>query len=121
VSKTDPFRQGCVITLGRGTSPLYPVEALFNYLDVRGGASGPLYLSRSNGSPLNRTYLTERLRGLLPSAGIYGHFSSNSFRIGAATSAALAGVLYHMIQTLGRGLVPHIYRTFVLRGAFYPS
>ncbi|CAB4014139.1 Retrovirus-related Pol poly from transposon 412 [Paramuricea clavata] len=44
VSKTDPFRQGCVITLGRGTSPLYPVEALFNYLDVRGGASGPLFV-----------------------------------------------------------------------------
>jgi hypothetical protein len=27
VSKTDPFRQGCILTLGQGRSPLCPVEA----------------------------------------------------------------------------------------------
>jgi site-specific recombinase XerD len=57
---------------------------------------------RSNGVPLTRTYLSERLRRLLSDAGIPGNLSSHSFRIGAATSAALAGVPDNLIQTLGR-------------------
>lgn len=101
VSKTDPFRHGCVIALGQGRSPLCPVEAVLSYLSIRGGASGPLFV-RTNGVPLTRAYFTERLRGLLNTSGIAGRYSSHSFRIGAATSAALAGVPEHMIQTLGR-------------------
>ena len=98
VSKTDPFRQGC--TLGR--SPLCPVESLLSYLEIRGGTDGPLFV-RSNGAPpLTRTVFTERLRQLLSQAGITGHFGSHSFRIGAATTAGLAGVPEHMIQTLGQ-------------------
>jgi hypothetical protein len=101
VSKTDPFRQGCIIALGQGRSPLCPVEAVLSYLSIRGGTSGPLFV-RANGVPLTRTFFTERLRTLLSAAGIAGRYSSHSFRIGAATSAALAGVPEHMIQTLGR-------------------
>jgi hypothetical protein len=101
VSKTDPFRQGCILTLGQGRSPLCPVEAMLNFLEPRGGSAGPLFV-RSNGVPLTRTYLSERLRRLLSDAGIPGNFSSHSFRIGAATSAALAGVPDHLFQTLGR-------------------
>ena len=72
-----------------------------NYLDIRGGSAGPLFV-RSNGVPLTRAVFTERLRQLLAQAGIAGHFGSHSFRIGAATTAGLAGVPDHMIQTLGR-------------------
>jgi site-specific recombinase XerD len=61
----------------------------------------PLFV-RFNGVMLTRTYLSERLRRLLSDAGIPGNFSSHSFRIGAATSAALAGVPDHLIQTLGQ-------------------
>ncbi len=101
VSKTDPFRQGCTLTLGQGRPPLCPVESLLNYLDIRGCSAGPLFV-RSNGIPLTRAVLTECLRQLLAQAGIAGHFGSHSFRIGAATTAGLAGVPDHMIQTLGR-------------------
>ena len=101
VSKTDPFRQGCTLTLGQGRFPLCPVESLLSYLEIRGGSDGPLFV-RSNGAPLTRTVFTERLRRLLSQAGITGHFGSHSFRIGAATTAGLAGVPEHMIQTLGR-------------------
>ena len=101
VSKTDPFRHGCIIALGQGRSPLCPVEAVLSYLSIRGGTSGPLFV-RTNGVPLTRAYFSERLHSLLGAAGIAGRYSSHSFRIGAATSAALAGVPEHMIQTLGR-------------------
>jgi hypothetical protein len=101
VSKTDPFRQGCTLTLGQGRSPLCPVESLLSYLEIRGGSDGPLFV-RSNGAPLTRTVFTERLRRLLSQTGITGHFGSHSFRIGAATTTGLAGVPEHIIQTLGR-------------------
>jgi hypothetical protein len=100
VSKTDPFCQGCILTLGQGRSPLCPVKAMLNFLELRGGSAGPLFV-KSNGVPLTWTYLSERLRRLLNDTGIPGNFSSHSFRIGAATSAALAGVPDHLIQTLG--------------------
>ncbi len=101
VSKTDPFRQGCIIPLGQGRSPLCPVEAVLSYLSIRGGTSGQLFV-RANGVTLTQTFFTECLRTLLSAAGIAGRYSSHSFRIGAATSAALAGVPEHMIHTLGR-------------------
>ena len=86
----------------QGLSPLCPVEAVLSYLSIRGGTSGPLFV-RTNGVPLTRAYFSERLRSLLGAAGIAGRYSSHSFRIGAATSAALAGTVpEHMIQTLGR-------------------
>ena len=95
--RVAPFRQGCILTLGQGRSPLCPVEAMLNFMELRGGSAGPLFV-RSNGVPLTRTYLSERLRRLLSDAGIPGNFSSHSFRIGAATSAALAGIPDHLIQ-----------------------
>ena len=100
-SKTDPFRNGCLITLGRGLPPVCPVEAMLNYLELRGGHSGPLFIY-SNGRPLSRSFLTGKLRKLLDAAGITGYFGSHSFRIGAATTAAAAGVPDHLIQVLGR-------------------
>ena len=111
VSKTDPFRHGCIIALGQGRSPLCPVEAVLSYLSIRGGTAGPLFV-RTNGFPLTRAYFSERLRSLLDAAGIAGRYSSHSFRIGAATSAALAGVPEHMIQTLGRW-TSSVYLTYI--------
>ena len=84
VSKTDPFRHGCIIALDQGRSPLCPVEAVLSYLSIRGGGSGPLFV-RTNGVPLTRAHFTERLRSLLSAAGIAGRYSSHSFRIGWCT------------------------------------
>ena len=77
VSKTDPFRQVCTLTLGQGRPPLCPVESLLNYLDIRGGSAGPLFV-RSNGVPLTRAVFTERLHQLFAQAGIAGHFGMQS-------------------------------------------
>ena len=42
-TKTDPFRMGCDIYLGRGKGFVCPIVALGNYLSVPGSTSGPLF------------------------------------------------------------------------------
>ena len=43
-SKTDPFRQGVQICLGKTDKSICPVNALLPYLAVRGACSGPLFI-----------------------------------------------------------------------------
>ena len=100
-AKTDPFRRGCFIFLGRGTAPLCPVSALTSYLHLRGPGIVPLFIFQ-DGRPLSRALLSSFLQTTLQAAGIPGKFSGHSFRIGAATTAAQRGVPDHLIKTLGR-------------------
>ena len=100
-SKTDPFRKGCYVHIGRGLFPLCAIQSLLAYLSLRGDGPGPLFIFR-DGRPLSRTILTSWLRRILSAAGIEGNFSSHSFRIGAATVAARNGIPDHQIQALGR-------------------
>ena len=92
-SKTDPFRQGCFIYIGKNSSSMY--------LHLRGPAAGPLFINR-DGSPLTRNAVSASIQSMLKTAGIPGQFSGHSFRIGAATTAAEKGVADHMIKMLGR-------------------
>ena len=100
-SKTDPFRKGCFLHIGKGEFPLCAISSLLAYLTLRGDAPGPLFLFR-DGRLLSRALLTSWLRGILSAAGISGNFSSHSFRIGAAAVAARNGIPDHQIQALGR-------------------
>ncbi|XP_068738045.1 uncharacterized protein [Montipora capricornis] len=100
-SKTDPFRAGCDIYLGRGSGSVCPITALGTYLSLRGSAPGPLFLF-SDGRPLTRQQLSSFLQSTLHGAGYSGAYSGHSFRIGAATTAAARGVPDHLIKTLGR-------------------
>ena len=100
-SKTDPFRKGCFVYIGKGSNPLCAITALNNYLRLRGDGPGPLFIMR-DGSPLTRSALTVWIRDIIASAGLEGNFSSHSFRIGAATMAARMGIPDHIIKTLGR-------------------
>ena len=43
-SKTDPFRKGVDIFIGRTGTDLCPVAALLSYLSVRGSSLGPLFI-----------------------------------------------------------------------------
>ena len=99
-SKTDPFRKGCNILIRSGSPPLCAVQAVVSFLEHWGNRPGPLFLFE-NGLSLSRSLLTDRLRVILVSAGLPGDFSSHSFRIGAATSAARAGIPDQLIQVLG--------------------
>ena len=102
-SKTDPFRKGCTLTIARSTTSICSVMAMRNYLLQRNPApTGPLF-TFTNGRWLTRANLTKELRSALnhfrlPAERYYSH----SFRIGAATSAAAAGVPAWLIKVLGR-------------------
>ena len=100
-SKTDPFRMGCDIYVGRGEGPVCPIRALGNFLALRGSSEGPLF-TLSGGRPLTRQQLSSTVQCILHSASYTGSYSGHSFLIGAATTAAAQGVPDHLIKTLGR-------------------
>ena len=101
-SKTDPFRAGVSIYMGRTNQQLCPVAAVLSYLAIRAATPGPLFVFK-NGSFLTRDRLVSRLRNSLQEAGIKAaNFSGHSFRIGAATTAARVGIEDSVIKMLGR-------------------
>ena len=100
-SKTDPFGKGFAILLGPSNQAVCRVNALSRYLVVRGSVDGPLFVC-DDGTPLSPARVNNWLRSIIQFWGISGNFSSHSFQIGTATSAALAGIPDHVIKALGR-------------------
>ena len=103
-SKTDLFRQGCTLTIAKSTSPICSVMAMKDYiLQAQPPTSSPLFTFSTSGSKLTRSSLTKELRPILKQCGFpSNNFYSHSFRIGAATSAASAGIPAWLIKVLGR-------------------
>ena len=101
-AKTDPFGRGVEIFLGVSGIEVCPVTALMRYLAVRPPGDGQLFVWE-NRQPLTRTTFVTLLKRRLQSPGLdMSQFSGHSLYIGAATSAAAAGVPDHLIKTLGR-------------------
>ena len=88
--------------VGRTNSSLCPVTILLQYIQLQGSRPGPLF-HWANGTPLTRTRFVDEVRKALTEAGLpEHHYAGHSFRIGAATTAAVAGLEDSTIQTLGR-------------------
>ena len=101
-SKTDQARKGVKIVIGKTGDDLCPVAALLRYLAKRGDRPGPLFMC-SNGKPLTKTRFVTEIRSALTKAKLPARdYAGHSFRIGAATTAAVAGLEDSLIQTLGR-------------------
>ena len=101
-SKTDPFRKGVDIYLGRTHNDLCPIAAMMAYLSLRGDSPGPLFHFK-NGKVLTRERLVDKLRDTLHSIGIcQDSYAGHSFRLRAATTAAQHGIPDATIQLLGR-------------------
>ena len=101
-AKTDPFGRGVELFLGKTGALICPVSAVLKFLEVCSKENGPLLILK-DGRPLSRDLLVRRVRCALNAAGIdQSRYSGHSFRIGAATSAAAAGVPAHIIKMLGR-------------------
>ena len=100
--KTDPYHQGCSLLIAPFLHSVCAVRTLRKYLSLRSvsGAS-PLYVFQS-GAYLTRATVTLTLRTLLQHLSIPTQlYTSHSFRIGAATTPAEAGLPPWLIQTLG--------------------
>ena len=101
-SKTDPFRKGVALFLGKTGADLCPVSAMISYVQQRGSGLGPLF-QFEDGRLLTRARLVEEMRAGLKEAGVDDtKYCSHSFRIGAATMAAKVGIEDSIIKTLGR-------------------
>ena len=102
-SKTDPFRQGVNVYLGKTTTSLCPVDAIIRYIAHRTKLRpGPPFVT-STGTPLTWAYLVSNLKAALSRAGLDDSlYNGHSFRIGAATTAAAQGLEDSLIQTVGR-------------------
>ena len=101
-SKTDPFRKGIDIFVGRTGTDLCPVAALLGYLETRGSTPGPLFVF-ADGRLLTQQRFVDRVREALRKEGVdHSKYCGHSFRIGAATTAAAKGVEDCIIKTLGR-------------------
>ena len=112
-AKTDPFGRGITVYLGKTGRDLCPVAAILNFLAVRPPTKPDAHLFvHNNGSPLLKSQFVTGVRRALSAAHFdSAQYSGHSFRIGAATSAAAAGVPDHLIKTLGRweSSAYHIY------------
>ena len=101
-SKTDPFRTGQTILIGKSDQTICPLQAMQTYLLVRGSSPGPLF-QHFSGNALTREALIAETRQLLALSGLNSlHYAGHSFRIGAATTAASVGLPPWLIKTLGR-------------------
>lgn len=101
-SKSDVFGIGATVFLSVVDGPICPVKSILHYLALRGSSPGPLFLF-SDGTPLSRVRLVRAVRSALEESGIRADgFNGHSFRIGAATAAAAAGLEDSLIQQLGR-------------------
>ena len=104
-SKTDPFRRGATVTIGPSGDTCCAVSALGDYLKATQHLDdrSPLF-QLSSGLPLSRPLLTQYIQRVLLEAGVpqASQYMSHSFRIGAATSAAEAGIPSWLIKTMGR-------------------
>ena len=101
-SKTDPFREGISLFLGKTDHTIYPIKGILPYLAIRGKKLGPLFLTKDN-KPLTRQKFHSTLAVVLQQVGLDNKkYNTHSFRIGAATSARQAGIPDAPIQMLGR-------------------
>ena len=99
-SKTDPFRQGCIVRVASTGNALCPLTALALYLQASRQRRGPLF-QLGDGSFLTRAHIQGILRQTFPLI-IPGSINTHSFRIGGATMLCCLGVPDATIQILGR-------------------
>ena len=105
-SKTDPFHCGQTIQLFPTGSSTCPIKALITYRGysryVDTTHNTPIFRA-GKFNPLTQRQLNAVLRHLLQQAGFnHINYASHSFRIGAATTAAAAGLPPWLIKTLRR-------------------
>ena len=102
VSKCDQFGGGTNIVLGATDDALCPVKAMVLFVTERGCSLGPFF-HKASGETATKSWFVGKVREILAKCGLnQSDFAGHSFGIGAATTAALAGIEDSAIQVLGR-------------------
>lgn len=110
-SKTDVLGRGEWVPLHAVMGPACSVRAVGDYLSCRQGDLQ--FLVHVDGSPSSRFRFQSVLKRCLAEAGVRPEdYGTHSFRIGAATEAARAGLSNAEVQRIGR------WRSSVLQGMF---
>ncbi len=91
-----------VIAVPKHSGLFCPVQALANYLSFRSSQPGPLFMF-PDGAPVSKSFFQKNLSLSLSFLNINSKtFKGHSFRIGAATTAAIQGQSEEQIQRMGR-------------------
>ena len=104
-STTDPFRRGNTLHLYATGENICPARAVSRYLaDRPTSRPNAAFLLHRSGEALTRRQFIDSLQKCLIAAGVPTAelYTAHSFRIGAATTAALNGVPEWLIQACGR-------------------
>ncbi len=101
VPKADPFSRGHTIRLSPSGTSVCPVWALQKHLRLCNDQAKPLF-SFHDGKYLTRCLLSEILQSLLNTTHYKGNYTSHSFRVGAACTAAAANIPDWLIKVVGR-------------------
>ena len=110
-SKTDQRGAGNVVIIPE-SALLCPVRAALEYICIR-PRQGTAFFRHFNTHPLSRYEFNRVLRRCVSFLGLpLQCYTSHSFRIGAATSAAMAGYSDSQIQVMGRWS-SHSYRRYI--------
>ena len=101
-SKCDQFGRGVNVVVAHMGTSLCPVSALRDYIRVCQDA--PIaFFHLCNGPLVSKQWFVGKIRLILSSLGFpHQDYAGHSFRIGVATTAAMAGVEDSTIQSLGR-------------------
>lgn len=100
-SKTDVLGRGEWVPLHRVQGLACPVSSVSDYLNYR--SQGSQFLVHENGFPLTRYQFQSILKKCLAQVGVSPNdYGTHSFRIGAATEAARAGLTNAEVQRIGR-------------------
>ena len=103
-SKTDRDGNGVVIHVGPSAPEVCPVISMAAYFAGSPASPTDHLFVYDNGIPLRRASFVNDVRHLLAVAGTANLqlYAGHSFRIGAATSAALCGIPEWTIRAMGR-------------------
>ena len=120
-SKTDQVGHASILTINAaGATKVCPVSAINSFLSVRPKCAGPLFVHMDQ-SPLTRYQFQSILQKSLEFSGHSAcRFSTHSFRIGAATTAAICGFDSEDIKRLGRWK-SGAFRLYIRPSEFLPK
>ena len=91
-AKCDQFGAGSDVVVGRTETDICPVIAMLDYIVSRGSSPGPFFFLSSK-DLVTEPWFVAQLRTILAAVGLPQHqYAGHSFRIGAATTAAMVGI-----------------------------